>query len=513
MTKVVILSVPYTEPLPMVAPVLLSACLAKAGISAKGIDFIINFFDAFVNKPYWTDLKHFITINKAPDRLPRRAVIDILKFIRRQLKLIKKEHNPEYLGLSLFTNESIDFSYLLIPYIRRYLPKTKIIVGGRGLELTCGIYNVKFYEKFHRYGLADIIVVGDAENAIVEVIENNISGIYYAHKQTKEDLDHIPSPNWDDYDLKIYSKYSDYSITKDENNPDIDPRYMVICSSKGCVRKCTFCDVANFWPDYIYRDGENVARDIISSYKATGIKNFFFSDNLINGSTSHYRKMNSILAQEVPRTINYTGYAIFHNKQYMPESDFELASRAGCRRWNIGVESGSEKVRYEMSKKVSDEDMHHSITNLHKYNITQHWLLMVGYPTETEDDFKLTLELLKRYAHLNQQGAIKLGVTQTFQLLHNSPLIQNNHYISKYGLNYDSTNTSVSRYFWTADINPENTFLVRADRFLRFINTATELNYMFQKETPLDKWVEEIQQLKKIYNDYKPKKMFTISSN
>ena len=117
-TKVVIISVPYTEPLPMVAPMLLSACLNNAGISAHGLDFSIKFLDYFVNKPYWPDIKNLLALGiRPPSKLSRRAIIDILKFTKRNLLDIKEKYNPEYIGLSIFTNESINFSYILIPYI------------------------------------------------------------------------------------------------------------------------------------------------------------------------------------------------------------------------------------------------------------------------------------------------------------------------------------------------------------------------------------------------------------
>ena len=514
-TEIVILSVPYTEPLPMVAPALLSACLNNVGISAVGLDFSISFLDAFVNRADWNDIKHLLTLGTIPDKkLSKRTITDILKFIKKYLLTVKQTYNPNYIGLSIFTNESIDFSYILIPYIRKYLPNTKIVVGGRGIELMCGVHNIKHYEIYHKYGMADTIVVGDAETALIEVIQNNITGIYFAKQQTKEDLDDIPSPNWDDYDVDVYKKYYDYTIPKDELHPELEEtRYLVISSSKGCVRKCTFCDVASFWPKYLYREGANVARDIITNYHATGIKNYLFSDNLINGSVSHYREMNKVLAAELPRTITYSGFAIFRDKKYMPEEDFVIAKEAGCARWTVGVESGSERIRFDMKKDVTDQDQEHCIINLHKNNIVQTWLLIVGYPTETEQDYLLTEDMLKRYAYLNKNGAIKLGITATFQLLHNSPLIQNQEYVKKYGLNYDVASSNLSRYFWTADINPENIFPVRADRFVRLVTLAQSLGYQFQKETPLNKIIDELQDLKLIYNDYKPKKLFTIARN
>ena len=273
-TRIVIISIPYTEPLPMVAPALLSGCLNHAGISARGIDFAIEFLNCFIDKPYWPEIKNLLALGIAPATpLPRRALIDIVKFIKSKLTDIRVKYNPEYIGLSIFTNESINFSYILIPYIRRYMPGVKIMLGGRGLELTCGIENRLHYKKYWDHGMADVLVVGDSETAIIEAINGNVEGIYLAKSQTKEDLENIPIPNWDDYDFEIYKKFDNYKIVEGNDSPGDDPRYISVTGSKGCVRHCTFCDVASFWPTYIYRDGEKIADEIIANYRKTGMRN------------------------------------------------------------------------------------------------------------------------------------------------------------------------------------------------------------------------------------------------
>jgi radical SAM superfamily enzyme YgiQ (UPF0313 family) len=509
-TKVVIISVPYTEPLPMVAPVLLSACLNNAGISAHGLDFSIKFLDYFIDKPYWPDIKNLLALGiRPPSKLSRRAIIDILKFTRRNLLDIKEKYNPEYIGLSIFTNESINFSYILIPYIRRYLPNTKIMLGGRGLELMCGVENKLHYKKYWDHGMADLLIVGDAETAVVDAVNDEAVGIYFAKSQSKEDLENLPIPNWNDYDFDVYKKFENYNIVEDLDTPGINPRYIAVTGSKGCVRHCTFCDVASFWPNYIYRDGEKIADEIIINYKKTGIPNFNFTDNLMNGSISHYRKMNVKLAQELPNTINYSGYAIFRSKAQMPAEDFELARRAGCNAWSVGVESGSERVRYDMKKKFSNEDMDHGITHLHKNNIRQNWLLIVGYPTETDLDYRETENFLKRYAHLNKNGMIRISITPTFMLLRNSPLVENSDFAKKYELTHDP-NDNMSRWFWTAGTNPDNTFDTRYNRWQKLVLLTQNLKYTFHAGMPVSKWADELANIKKIYDESTSKKVYPI---
>jgi len=510
MTKqVIILSVPYTEPLPMVAPVLLSACLNTGGISAKGIDFSIEFSNRFHKEDYWPSLKNLISIG-ITTKLTRRCVIDVLKFVKNKLMDIKQQYNPEYIGLSIFTNESIDFTSILIYSIRKYLPDVKIILGGRGLELTCGVENIPYYQKFYNHSMADLIVVGDAETSLIDALNENATGRYRSKQQTKEDLVNIPIPNWDDYNFDFYKNFKDYTIQPDHNSKDEDPRYITVTGSKGCVRQCTFCDVASFWPNYIYRDGDAIAEEIIAGYRKTGITNFKFTDNLMNGSIKHYRLMNQILASTIPDTISYRGYAIFRGKAELPEEDFVTARKAGCKHWTVGVESGSERVRHDMGKKFNNEELDYSIRQLHKNNISQSWLLMVGYPTETEQDFIDTLDLIKRYTRLNKNGMIKVSVTATFQLLHNSPLLTNPKVSDSVRFHYDQSKHHLSRFFWTCDSNPENTFIERYTRWRRLTNLITETNYTIHDSMPIKKWADELENLKTIYEEQQTKKVFYI---
>ena len=54
---------------------------------------------------------------------------------------------------------------------------------------------------------------------------------------------------------------------------------------------------------------------------------------------------------------------------------------------DIGVESGSEKVRNDIKKGFTEEDMHHTLESLLENGIQVRLLFLVGYPTETEEDF------------------------------------------------------------------------------------------------------------------------------
>jgi len=500
---IVIMSCPIMEPIPPMAPVLLSACLKEAGFSSIAKDLNIDFFNHFKDSGHWGDIHNLFAIGHVTKiSLPRRVIIDILKFIKQYLLEVKKQYDPEYIGLSIFTSESVDFSILVMSYIKKYLPEVKIVLGGRGLENHHGLTDMKHYEMYDKFGMADLIVVGDAETSLIDALTDDATGIYMSKQQTKEDLDRIPSPYWDDYDLATYNT----AISSVSDNL----RYMGITASKGCVRKCTFCDVANFWPKYIFREGTNVARDIIHSYKSTGITNFFFTDNLMNGSVTNFRKMNEMLAREIPREIEYQGYAIFRQQKHHPKEDFELAARAGSKRWIIGVESGSEKIRNEMRKKFSNEDIMYTANELFRNDIVQSWLFIVGYPSETEEDFQETLELLKQSKHLGKDGMLRINVTPPYMHIPTNNINTDPDLRTYYGLTDLDYTDALTVHFWKSELFPDNDFLVRVDRWRRLIQTSLDLGLTWHDERLISKWKNEIDGLERVYLEkYKGKDYIT----
>lgn len=499
MYRVVFLSVPYCEPYPMVAPVLLSACLNQAGISAMGVDFNIHFVKEFHNRPWYPDLKNFLAMGHLVNvNIGASAMREVYRFTRKFLQDLHRQHNPEYIGLSIFTSESLDFGLVLCYMLRKYFPNTKIIAGGKGLEVNYMAAGKKHYHYWAENTIADLIVIGDAESEIIHSIQQHKTGLITSPPQSKTDLDLIPIPEWHNYDLKLYSELSH---TRDQQSVDLEP-YMAVTASKGCVRKCTFCDVADFWPEFIYRDPVHVADEIIHNYRHTGIKYFQFTDNLINGSISNYRAMNQRLVDKIPSTIRYEGYAIFRGKNQMPEDDFRLAALAGCVSWSVGVESGSEKIRHDMKKKFTNDDIDWSVNTLYKYDISQDWLLIVGYPSETEADFEETKKLLRRYAHLAPSHKIKIGITPTFALLSNSPLLTDKNMSVEYGLDHNA-HDPLSQKFWTSSRYLDNNYPTRSRRWKQLVGLCEELGYQFQSGMPIDKWRSEIASLDQIYNDQK----------
>ena len=73
----------------------------------------------------------------------------------------------------------------------------------------------------------------------------------------------------------------------------------------------------------------------------------------------------------------------------------DLWRRAGLYRVRIGIESGSQRVLNLMNKKITNERIKNAISNLANSGIKTSTYWVIGYPGETEEDFKVTLRLLE----------------------------------------------------------------------------------------------------------------------
>jgi len=370
-----LLTVPRVSPTaPIIAPALLKSHLKRHGFTSKVIDYNIRLYN---------DIEDVGAIWKEDDEYFDKqeeytiAYDTVLKtYIEKYAKECIEEQ-ARWIGISLLSSKSTFITSSLIEEIRK-LGEQKIVIGGPGADH----YN-SYYKKL---GLAipDEIILGDGDEALVSLLKGErIEKTYYYLK----DLSNLPIPDYSDLN------WIDY---------DDDPVKVPITGSRGCVRKCTFCDVKHYWPSFRYRSGREIADEMTHLFYRHGYSTFGFTDSLINGSLKAFRELCSELKKaNIPATWN--GQFICRSEKQMPEPMWADMVAAGCTDVNIGIESGSENVRDHMKKKFSNEDMYYTFTMATKYGIQIVFNIIVGYPTETEEDFDDTLLFLKNVSELNKQ--------------------------------------------------------------------------------------------------------------
>jgi len=371
---------------PTVGPAVLKSHLMSAGFSCEVVDLNIWLYNAMLptgdHEEYWFRKDHVFSMDYTGHDISdaSKDIFDRYQHVFDEWIKFFKEKNPRWIGLSLLSVFSQAVSYKLSLMIREHLPQVKIVWGGAQIEHGVDL----FIER----KIMDHYVFGDGELSVVELLKGNLiySGINSLKMNQINDLTKVMLPNYDDI------RWEDY------HNLDEFDRPVYITGSRGCVKRCTFCNVSQIWPEYRFRSGRSIASEIINVKEKYGRNTFMFTDSLINGSMKAFRDMLHELSdyRKINDDFTWTSQWIIRNRGQSPESDYQLMKESGCSYLQIGVESFSQDVRYHMGKKFTDEDMWWCFDMLRKYKIRHVLLMIVGYPTETEEDHQHTLETIHK---------------------------------------------------------------------------------------------------------------------
>ncbi len=397
MLDILICIVPKINPdSPTVGPAVLKAHLMQAGFSCEVVDFNVKLFNELKlkgreNHFYANDLifkKHPINIDNRIKHSPEFSEFyNDFEYVFLNWITLIKEKNPKYLGLSLLSHQSLNVAVKISQLVREHLPDMKIVWGGAAA-------GTKYIgPRYKNLNILDHYISGDGEESIIELLKGNLSysGIDTIQPNQVSSMDNVLIPNYDDID---WGEYEDKLYETTGN-------VVYITGSRGCVKRCNFCDVYKIWPQYQYRSGTSIAKEIIELKQKYNRKTFKFTDSLINGSMKAFNDLLSELIEYRKTDTDFCWHSqwIIRAKNKNPEKDiehFRLIKESGCEFLEIGLESINEHIRYHMGKKITNEDVWWCLEILTKFEIPHVLLMITGYPTETEEDHQNTLKFIQQ---------------------------------------------------------------------------------------------------------------------
>ena len=414
MKKFAFINIPSQElERPPAAAALLSSIIRSIGWDCKVLDFNL-FLNNAVSEDAWTELEEFWRCKKE----------DITADTRKELNnafdsfLIElKQYDPDWIGISVFSRFSTVSCFELLKFLRPKI-KSTIMVGGHGIGAWPGsLPNVGKNTKYktiadylREENFIDHYITGDGEDSLKELLMGNkYPGIDGLPPIMVKDLDTVPLPSYEKIEpLKYY--YTD--------EPGV---YMTM--SKGCVRRCTFCNVPDLWPTFAIRDSNKIVEEIKKNKVEYGVNLTHFTDSLINGSMKHFREINHKLidlkkSDSKFKPLKYMGQFICRTREEQSEKDWELMHNGGANLLVTGFESFSERVRKHMGKNYTNEDVAFHFEQSAYYGIKNIALMFVGYPIETLEDHEYNKEFLYKFQNYAKSGIIHMvrwGYTGMFR--------------------------------------------------------------------------------------------------
>ncbi len=244
----------------------------------------------------------------------------------------------------------------------------------------------------------DYSVIGDGEDTFLQLVEalrnsktdvRSIKGLFYKNKRNNEivntgdntivRLDDLPFPDFNNIDFQKY-KWSAIPIE----------------FSRGCINKCSFCVDILLKNKYRFKSGKRVFEEIMH-FVNLGHTYFAFMDSLLNGNMKELENFCDLI---IENGINNGENKITWeaNVCIRKEMTFELLDKmkkAGCNCLHYGVESGSDDVLKIMNKKTTVSLINEVLKNTYLAGIKVNIYMLLGFPTETEDNFKETLNFIE----------------------------------------------------------------------------------------------------------------------
>lgn len=495
MTYAVILSVPRVAALrPAAAPAIIKAILNRYNVTSRVLDLNIEYFSTFKNSidpKLFFEIDEFLFIkNKVLSNAANDALAKFVNYWISQIALL----DPNKLFISVFSWQAQRFTEYFLIKLRSQL-QCEVIVGGQGLiREENGSYSTRaeFAHYLKNNNLIDHWIRGEAETTIPEIIKGNysVAGIdtdFLAERSIVQDHGHM---DFSDFDISRYQSGYETGVLPME-------------TSRGCVRNCVFCDIPSMAGGFRFKRGDKLAAEMIHYYETYGVRNYFFHDALCNGSVRDFRQFNQILVDyyrknNLPdRYFTYSSHAIVHSRKSFKPADFQSMSVAGAETMVIGVETGSDRVRAHMQKGFTNEDLDYNMEQYSKNKMQVYLLIIVGFPTETDEDFQETLDMLTRYQRYVADGTIigvNLGTTLTIE--EGTNLYENPVKFKVIGIGTNRPQGSE----WICEDNPTLTYKKRIMRRIAAQEHAVNLGYTFwkgddQMKIMMDKYQERLAKL------------------
>lgn len=249
---------------------------------------------------------------------------------------------------------------------------------------------------------------------LVEFLSGKVSslepGFFYRENNTivstgkfqrKYDLATLP---WIDRDLTRWENYAYHN-----GNYKHTPGTYIMAGRDCWYHQCTFCSWTTLYPQFNKRPVEDVLDEIgmlIEKYHVREIMDDTgtfpvgeWLDNFCEGMIrrGYHKKVTMDCNMRLGKALSY--------------DQMKLMKKAGFRLVLVGIESANQKTLDRVKKGETIEEMVENVKLMRKAGLYPHITIMFGYPWETEEDARCTLELgryllIKNYAYTMQATVV-----------------------------------------------------------------------------------------------------------
>jgi len=312
--------------------------------------------------------------------------------------------DPDLIGISLtFPSQAIP-TLTLARLIKQWKPEVHITLGG-GLLAYVG---EKLSKRAEIWDLIDSFVLLEGEKPLLTLCEmvetggdlEKVGNLIYRDKsgtvratakQDPIDIKTIPTPDFDGMPLDKYF------------SPEL---VLPLAATRGCYwGKCVFCTLYTvIGPGYRGRTIAQTVEDMRLLSQKHNTKHFYLA----------IEDLPPNMAKALPRAIldagldvNWWCDARLEHDVFTQEVCDDLAA-SGCKRIAFGYESASPRVLDAMCKGIDPDASMDLVHRVRKAGISVTLYVMVGFPTETREEARATLDAIVANREAIQEVSVRV---------------------------------------------------------------------------------------------------------
>lgn len=304
------------------------------------------------------------------------------------VEVLRKE-KPKIAGISILSGPCLTDAVKQAKTIRKYFPKVKIVFGG--------IHTTIFPGEVLANSYVDYIVMNEGELPLHELTEYLLNkkgslakiknlGYKKAEKLFLNpirpfiDLNTLPMPAWDMLPIEKYIHRKFYSN-----------RVLTLHTSRGCPWSCAYCynQAVNFrrWRGM---SPERIIEQVEFLQKNYNIKGFQFYDDEFDANPQRVVDFCQLVLKKGLK-IKWGHYS---RTNVADRDRYILEKKAGCEFVEFGVESGSPRLLKIIQKQQTVTNIKNAFKLCREVGLKAGAMFMIGLPTETEKEIKMTIKLV-----------------------------------------------------------------------------------------------------------------------
>jgi tRNA A37 methylthiotransferase MiaB len=322
-------------------------------------------------------------------------------FIWAALEQFLRKNPFDIFGVSVMITQ-FPAAHFLSQIAKKVNPDALIIWGGIGVT-------VKPEWAFDTpASVVDYVIRGEGEQTIVNLIKcleedrsvGDVKGIsYLSSNGIIHNPDAGPIRNLDDIPHPAKHLYT--SIDGTAKAPPY--AYSRLFTSRGCPFQCTYCDSNKLWSRKVRnQSAEYVVEEIELLKKHFSVKMIVFDDDTFALDS---KACDHLLDLMIERHLNVS-WRCETRANLVTDKLLTKMKKAGCKSITLGVESGNEETLKKIKKGVTKDQIRHAAKLIKQQGILLNGFFMFGFPWETEQEMKNTLDFIYELGPNGEVGAV-----------------------------------------------------------------------------------------------------------